>query len=73
MEATHEQARRLSSGTIATLTGLVQYEQINRVRNMFSDFVESMQMTNQSWVQAWEIFSEYAYNDWEETLDMAGY
>ena len=53
-------ARRLSSGTIATLTGLRSYTDIDRVRNKFLMFIQSAQASDpncySNYKDAWKCF-----------------
>lgn len=46
-------ARQLSSGTIATLTGIRRYDQIDQIRYAFMQFVERAERTYETWEDAW--------------------
>ena len=50
--------RQLSSGTIASLIGKVDYETIDLVQDHFVRFVSAMIPTRNwaTWVEAWEAF-----------------
>lgn len=50
------QASSLASGTIATLTGLRQYSQIDRARASFVEFCEENEGRYDSWIPAWTHF-----------------
>jgi len=54
METLIEQARRLSSGTIATLTGENRYVHIDRIRADFVTFCEGR--SDEKWQDAWAEF-----------------
>lgn len=60
--AIHVQARRLASGTIATLTGHTDYETIDRVQYDFvhwtTEAVKADPDRFESWQEAWIAFSE---------------
>lgn len=47
------QARQLSSGTIATLTGERFYVRIDVIRQQFVEFCESMEHPCDKWQHAW--------------------
>jgi hypothetical protein len=47
------QARQLSSGTIATLTGECRYVRIDVIRQQFVEFCESMAHPCDKWQHAW--------------------
>ena len=61
METTNEQARRLSSGTIATLTGLRNYDEIEDVRNWFIEYIQETSDNSETWQQAWKRFSQHVF------------
>jgi hypothetical protein len=53
----------LSSGTIATLTGLRRYEDIDMVHQDFMTFVDWTipRYCYENWMEAWKCFNEKAY------------
>lgn len=56
METLNQQARRLSSGTIATLTKLRRYSDIDRVRAQFVTFCDILENPPKIWQDAWALF-----------------
>lgn len=56
METLNEQARRLSSGTIATLTGLRFYRDIDAIRAEFVTFCDGLNPKPKKWQHAWDKF-----------------
>lgn len=52
-----DQARGLSSGTLATLTGFCRYDQLDPIHADFIDFCEENVNRFENWKQAWR---EYA-------------
>ena len=56
METLNEQARRLSSGTIATLTSLRSYRDIDAIRAEFVTFCDGMENPPEKWQHAWDQF-----------------
>ena len=60
METLIEQARRLSSGTIATLTGSTCYDDIEQTQARFVEFCQDWQPMEQfkTWQEAWRVFAE---------------
>jgi hypothetical protein len=61
METTHEQARRLSSGTIATIAGVRSYYEITKIQNAFVAFIEECVQDetltgSEPWQEAWQFF-----------------
>ncbi len=60
MEPVGSQARSLASGTLATLTGLSRYDQIDPVRAAFIRFVDEAEDrtpgTYRAWPDAWLAF-----------------
>lgn len=54
METLIEQARRLSSGTVATLTGEKRYTDIDRIRADFVTFCAGRK--DEKWQDAWAEF-----------------
>ena len=55
METLVEQARRLSSGTIASLTGQTKYVEIDKIRADFTAWCEGQPY--QKWQDAWEHYN----------------
>lgn len=55
-----DQARTLASGTIATLTGLDRYEDIDKMRERFVAFIADDNPPNAftCWQNAWDAFVE---------------
>jgi hypothetical protein len=56
LEPVAVQARRLSSGTIASLTGETKYVVIDEIRDLFTEFCESLPYPCDKWQDAWERF-----------------
>jgi hypothetical protein len=56
METLNEQARRLASGTIASLTSLRAYRDIDVVRVAFVSFCDGLDRKPEKWQDAWELF-----------------
>ena len=56
MQPLVNQAVTLSSGTIASLTGLCRYEEIEQVQMDFIGFCEEMQHEFTTWQQAWNVY-----------------
>ena len=48
----------LSSGTLATLTGLRKYDDLDRVQADFTAFCAANMGKFESWAQAWEAFKK---------------
>jgi len=59
MERLTEQARRLSSGTIASLTGETRYEDIELIQDRFVHFCGTLADPPLKWQDAWKMFEEY--------------
>jgi hypothetical protein len=55
METLQEQARRLSSGTIASLTGERTCEAVDAIRLDFMQFCEESQV--KTWIIAWQQYA----------------
>jgi hypothetical protein len=55
-----DQARTLSSGTIASLTGLDRYKDIDAMRRLFVDWIADENPPNAftCWQDAWDAFTE---------------
>lgn len=51
------QARSLSSGTLATLTGKSLYSEIDPIYAEFVDFCEEVQNHHRSWQSAWHAYA----------------
>lgn len=66
MEITHEQARRLSSGTMATLTGVVDLDDLQEIQDLFVQFVEQEGFVSFTWVEAWWAFELWMADDFAE-------
>lgn len=67
--ALQESVRFLSSGTLATLTGLRRYDDLYQIKEAFMSFCQPMPK-DMSWVEAWELFKETCPNeDWEQWID----
>lgn len=58
METLVQQARTISSGTIATLTGRTRYTEIEAVQGVFVEFCESLESPPARWQDAWELFND---------------
>lgn len=56
MESLTQQARSLSSGTLATLTGENTYSQIETIQNDFTEFCEENSRYYGTWQEAWPKF-----------------
>ena len=56
MNAIIQDAISLSSGTIATLTGSRDLEEINGIQNAFVQFLQRTTLSFSSWMIAWEVF-----------------
>lgn len=56
LETLLEQARRLSSGTLATLTGKTLYTEIDEIRLEFIEFCEENSDKFKTWQPAWWSF-----------------
>jgi hypothetical protein len=51
-------ARQLSSGTMADLTGLSRYDQVDPVQFEFVEFCEETPGRWQNWQEAWRSFAQ---------------
>lgn len=56
LEPVAVQARQLSSGTIATLTGEKLYTIIDEIRQLFVEFCETLPYPCDKWQDAWARF-----------------
>lgn len=56
LEPVAVQARQLSSGTIATMTGETKYTVIDEIRALFVEFCETLPSGYDTWYQAWARF-----------------
>ena len=56
LEPVAVQARRLSSGTISTLTGEKLYTIIDEIRQLFVEFCETLPYPCDKWQDAWARF-----------------
>lgn len=56
LEPVTVQARQLSSGTIASLTGETKYAVIDEIRVLFVEFCESLSYPCDKWQDAWARF-----------------
>ena len=57
------QAGTLASGTVATLTGLRKYSQIDDARRAFVEFCEENEGRYDSWIPAWAHFEALHEHD----------
>lgn len=48
----------LSNGTLATLTNCSRYEELDKIRRLFLDFVSAKGKGEWTWQKAWKAFSE---------------
>ncbi len=55
-ETVTEMARGLSSGTLASLTGLNRYDEVDPIRAEFIEFCEENQIRYETWQPAWNEF-----------------
>lgn len=51
-------AAQLSSGTLATLTGETGYAQLDKIQQIFVEFVTKSQKTYTTWQEAWREFDQ---------------
>ena len=58
METVHEQARTLSSGTIASITGQTRYDVIDRIQADFITFCERFGDRYAVWQEAWSVYHQ---------------
>lgn len=65
MHSLVEQARQLSSGTIASLINNPRYEVIDEVRIWFIEFCEENTVKFEKWQDAWESFSNVTYTEYK--------
>lgn len=56
LEPVATQARQLSSGTIATMTGETKYVVIDEIRALFVEFCETLPSGYDTWYKAWASF-----------------
>jgi len=63
-DTVQNQARTLSSGTLATLTGLKRYDQLDAVQAEFVAFTDENSDEFTCWQDAWEA---YKINKYQET------
>jgi len=56
METIHEQARRLSSGTIASITHQTRHDVIERVQASFVAFCDQFGDKYTCWQEAWSVY-----------------
>lgn len=54
-----QQARALSSGTLASLTGYTRYDEVDPVYADFIDFCEENVNRFHTWVEAWNEFKTF--------------
>lgn len=61
--------RHLSSGTMATLTGIKKYDDIDRIQSAFSKYAEKNERRRNwaNWSDAWDDFEDS--KELEEVLD----
>ena len=58
METVAEQARTLSSGTIASITGQTKYDVIDKVQADFTSFCERFGDRYTVWQEAWSVYHQ---------------
>lgn len=56
----------LSSGTLATLTGLKKYDDLDKVQAAFTKFCAERTGTLATWAQAWEAFKIAGFPGWNQ-------
>ena len=57
-ESVLKQARGLSAGTMATITGFHKYSEIDPVQADFIDFCEENETKYRIWQEAWKVFAD---------------
>mgnify|MGYP003630668086 CR=1 FL=1 len=57
--------RHLSSGTMATLTGIKKYDEIDRIQHAFADYAKK----NERRIRDWENWSD-AWDDFEDSSEI---
>ena len=52
--------RHLSSGTMATLTGIKKYDEIDRIQHAFADYAKKNERKRdwENWSNAWDDFED---------------
>ena len=53
-----DQARGISSGTLASLTGYCKYSEIDPIHAEFIEFCEENQNKYRNWILAWQAYAE---------------